>query len=103
MMSRCHFKPFWLETLSFHGQAFLSGSLIYKHNFSPQRCFIWNNKDILYKQKSLFFNSWFQNNIILVDQLFNAEGHLLTCGEFLQQHNFPVTPGEHANVFGAIN
>nr|XP_054594163.1 dihydrofolate reductase [Nothobranchius furzeri] len=45
---------------------------MYKHKLSPHRCFIWNN-DILYKHKSLFFNSWFQNNIILVDQLFNAE------------------------------
>lgn len=87
---------------AFHRQAFLSWTLIYKHNFSPHNYFIWNNKDIVYKHKSLFMEYWFQNNILLVDQLFNREGLLLTYEEFLSKYNVPVTPGDYAKVFGAI-
>lgn len=87
---------------AFHRQAFLSWSLIYKHNFSPHSYLIWNNKDILYKHKSLFKEYWFQNNIIWVDQLFNKDGLLFTYKEFLAKYNIPVAPGEYAEVFGAI-
>ncbi len=70
----------------------LSWNLTYKHNFSPNRCFIWNNKHILYKSKTLFFENWFSNNIVLVSQLFNQEGILLTYSEFLSKFKIPITP-----------
>jgi len=50
----------------FHKQMLLAWSLIYKHNFSPHRCFIWNNQLIKFKNKSLFYKTWFNNNIFLV-------------------------------------
>lgn len=87
---------------AFHRQAFLSWSLIYKHNFSPHNYFIWNNKDILFKRKSLFLEYWFKNNINWIDQLFNEEGLLFTYEEFLHKYNIPVSPGDYAKVFGAI-
>lgn len=31
---------------NFHKQTLLAWSLIYKHNFSPNRYFIWNNMDM---------------------------------------------------------
>lgn len=34
--------------------ALLAWKLIYKHNFSPQQCYIWNNGCILYKNMSIF-------------------------------------------------
>ncbi|XP_051733611.1 uncharacterized protein LOC127503617 [Ctenopharyngodon idella] len=70
---------------AFHRQAFLAWNLIFKHNFSPHHYIIWNNKDILYKQKSVFFEKWFHNNIVLVDQLFNSEGLLITYEEFIKK------------------
>uniref|UniRef100_A0A8C7MI53 Reverse transcriptase domain-containing protein n=1 Tax=Oncorhynchus kisutch TaxID=8019 RepID=A0A8C7MI53_ONCKI len=39
---------------AFHQQVFLSWSLIYKHDISPHRYYIWNNRDILYKNNYLF-------------------------------------------------
>ncbi len=48
----------------FHKQALMAWTLAYKHNFSPRRYYIWNNRDILYKHKSLFLKVWFENNII---------------------------------------
>lgn len=59
---------------TFHKQVLLAWSLIYKHNFSPHRYLIWNNRDILYKNKSFYFESWVRNQILLVDQLFSVEG-----------------------------
>ncbi len=75
----------------------------HKHNFSPHRYYICNNKDILYKHKSLFLKHWFDNGIILVDQLFNINGFLFTYGEFLEHYKIPVTPRDYAKVFGAIS
>ena len=69
----------------FHKQMLLTWSLIYKHNFSPHRCFIWNNRLFtLVKDKSLFDKTWFNNNIILVSQLLNDNGSLLNYSECLQ-------------------
>lgn len=85
---------------AFHRQAFLSWSLIYF--IQPHKYLIWNNKDILYKHKSLFMEYWFNNSIVLVDQLFNRNGLLFTYEEFLSEYNIPVIPGDYAKVFGAI-
>ncbi len=38
----------------FHQQALMAWKLSYKHNVSSRRYYIWNNRDILYKHKSLF-------------------------------------------------
>jgi len=92
-----------IKMSAFHRQAFLSWSLIFKHNFSPNKYFIWNNKDILFKHKSLFIDYWFNNNIILVDQLFNKEGLLYSYKEFLEEYKIPVSPIGYAKVFGAIS
>lgn len=92
-----------IKMSSFHRQSFLSWSLIFKHNFSPHKYYIWNNKDILFKHKSLFIDYWFNINIIFVAQLFNKAGYLYSYNEFLEEYNIPVTPGDYAKVFGAIS
>ncbi len=35
-----------IKLSNFHKQALLSWMIIYKHNFSPHKCLIWNNKYI---------------------------------------------------------
>lgn len=76
--------------------------MIYKHNFSPHHYSIWNNKDILYKNRSIFFGEWFNNNIIWVRQLFDSNGVLFSYQEFLQHYRIPITPKQYAIVFDAI-
>ncbi len=95
------FAPVKLST--FQAQALLAWKLIYKNNFSPLRYFIWNNRCILYKQKSIFLKNWFDKGIVLVSHLFNTQGYLMTYEEFLVHFNFPVTPKEFSLVFSAIN
>ena len=77
-----------LKLLIFHKQMLLSWTLIYRHNFSPHRYYIWNNRDILYKKKSLFLENWFDHGIYLVKQLLNTNGFLMSYSEFLQ---YPYT------------
>lgn len=80
----------------------LAWSMIYKHNFSPHRFYIWNNKHILFKNKSLFLKQWFESNIVLVSQLFNQDGRLYSYSEFLTTFGIPVTPKDFSVVFDAI-
>lgn len=91
-----------IKLSNFHKQMLLSWSLIYKHNFSPHKYFIWNNKDICYKHKSLFFPNWFNNGIILVTQLFKCNGNLLNYTEFLSTFKLPITTKEFAIIFDAL-
>lgn len=91
-----------IKLANFHKQILLSWSLIYKHNFTPHRYYIWNNRDILYKHKSLFLENWFTHGIILVSQLFNSNGTLLSYSEFLNKYTLPIPPKEYAVVFDAI-
>uniref|UniRef100_A0A3B3RJW6 Reverse transcriptase zinc-binding domain-containing protein n=1 Tax=Paramormyrops kingsleyae TaxID=1676925 RepID=A0A3B3RJW6_9TELE len=83
-------------------QALLAWQLVYKHNFSPHNYFIWNNKDILFKNKSLFYHTWFNEGILLVRQLFNSHGYLLSYTEFLQKFRLPIRPRDFAIVIDAI-
>lgn len=91
-----------IKLSNFHKQVLLAWHLIYKHNFSPHRYFIWNNHDIRYKNKTLFFSDWFNNNILLVSQLVNSNGHLFSYSEFLTKYCIPVTPRDFAIVMDAI-
>jgi len=75
--------------------------LAYKHNFSPHRCLKWNNKDIIYKNKTLFLEYW-RNKILLVMQLLRHDGQLLSYGEFLDKFILPISAKDYAVVFDAI-
>jgi len=81
-----------LKLSNFHQQMLLPRVLIYKHRFSPQRCYIWNSCNIQYKNKSLFYDKWLKNDIILVSQLFNKEWLLYSYSEFINRYNVPITP-----------
>ncbi|XDV48695.1 hypothetical protein PO909_018079 [Leuciscus waleckii] len=91
-----------IKLSNFHKQLILAWHLIYKHNFSPNRYFIWNNHDIRYKNKTLFFSDWFNNNILLVSVAYNSNGHLFSYSEFLTKYCIPVETLPFATVFGAI-
>lgn len=67
---------------NFHQQVLLAWTLIYKHNFSLHRCYIWNNRNIFFKRKSLF---WFSNGIFHVRLHFNNDGLLIGYTEFLSE------------------
>ena len=74
----------------FHKQAITCWSLLYKHNFSPRKCFIWNNMNIIYRNKTLFIENWFKHDILLVSQLLNNSNQILTYDDFT--HKFNIHP-----------
>lgn len=86
----------------FHKQMLLAWYLMYNHSFSPHTFPIWNNRNILYKNRSLFFSNWVEYGIVYVKQLFNANDNLMTYSEFLNTYKFPVTPKDFCIVFDAI-
>lgn len=86
----------------YHKQMLLAWSMVYKHSFSPHTYLIWNNYNILFKNRSLFFQNWFNSNIMYVKQLFNSTGQLMNYSEFLCTYHIPVTPKEFAVVMDAI-
>ncbi len=92
-----------IKLASFHKQALLAWQLVYKHNFTPHRYFLWNNRDILYKKKSIFNQSWYDNGIFTVSQLLNEHGLLLSYSEFLKKFLIPVKPKDYAVIFDAIS
>lgn len=87
---------------NFHKQVFLAWTLAYKHNFSPHKYLIWNNRYIKYKNKSIYFDDWVRHGILMVTQLVHRNGHLLSYTEFLRLYGIPVTPKDYAVVFDAI-
>ncbi len=91
---RCNFdiSKMPLSLSSFHKQALISWSLINYYNFSPQSYLI-NNKNIRYKNKSLFFRNWFDKNILLVSQLLDDRGVLFTYEQFMK-HSLFQSPRE---------
>uniref|UniRef100_A0A3B3I0R1 Reverse transcriptase domain-containing protein n=1 Tax=Oryzias latipes TaxID=8090 RepID=A0A3B3I0R1_ORYLA len=91
-----------LKLSNFHQQVLLAWTLIYKHNFSPQSCIIWNNCNIVYKRKTLFLSNWFNNGIIFLNQLFKEPGLLYNYSEFTMQYKIPITPKEFVVVFDAV-
>ncbi len=73
-------------------------------NFPKQALLAWSNTSFLHPitlsgiarifvlNMSLFFENWFKNGINRVSQLFNQDGYLFTCQEFIYFYNIHVTP-----------
>lgn len=92
-----------IKLSSFHQQALLSWTLIFKQKFSPHSYYIWNNRYINFKNKSLFYENWLKNGIVLVSQFFNSDGGALySYDQFLEKCKVPVPPREYVRAFDAI-
>ncbi|XP_035990507.1 uncharacterized protein LOC118562322 [Fundulus heteroclitus] len=91
-----------IKLSNFHKQALTCWSLLYKHNFSPHKCFIWNNMHIIHRNKTLFIENWFKHDIVLVAQLLNNSKQILTYDEFTHKFHFHPPRKEFDVVTRAI-
>uniref|UniRef100_A0A671UBE6 Reverse transcriptase domain-containing protein n=1 Tax=Sparus aurata TaxID=8175 RepID=A0A671UBE6_SPAAU len=101
---KCNFLPNRLpiKLSKFHQQTLLAWKLAFVHNFSPHKAFLWNNSNILIRNKSLFLPKWFERGIIHILHLFDNAGNMLSYEHFMSVHSFPVLSREFINVTRAI-
>ncbi len=60
-----------VKLANFHKQALDACKLAFCHNFSPHRCILWNNQNVLRGKKSVFIKNWFDKGVIFVLELKN--------------------------------
>ncbi len=85
-----HKRPAKLS--AFHQQVLLCWKLAHTHNFTPHNTPIWNNKSILNRNKSLFYEDWVHRNIWSVLDLMDESGDMLDYNSFTLKHGFACHP-----------
>ncbi len=86
---KCNKLPVKLS--NYYKQALDAWKLIYKHNFSPHSCVIWNNQYILFKNKTIFWSDWFNKGLIFVTDLLNQSGDLYNHTELINNSGLHVS------------
>lgn len=101
---RCDFNisKLPLKLSAFHQQVLLCWKLAFSHNFSPHKTCIWNNRFILHHNKSLFYENWFQYNILSLLDMTDSYGNVLNYKDFCLKHGFACHPKEFYSVVNAI-
>ena len=68
-----------------------------------QREFIlWNNKDINVENKSVFWKSWRDKNVLFVQDLLNNQGNYLSPQKFSNKYNIKVNFLQYYQIITAI-
>lgn len=67
----------------FHKQILLYWKMLYVHSFSPHTSVLWNNRYILHRNRSLFFEDWYGRDIWSMADLMDTNGLF-----FLIMNNF---------------
>lgn len=101
---RCDFEPLKLplKLSDFHMQVLLYWKMLYKHNFSPHKAIIWNNRCILHKRKSLFYKDWMEKGVWAVIHLMDEDGNMLSSDNFKTKNNFECSYRQYSVVIKAI-
>ncbi|KAI2663184.1 (S)-phenoxypropionate/alpha-ketoglutarate-dioxygenase [Labeo rohita] len=99
----CDFEPSKLKCKlsSFHSQVLLYWKLIYKHNFSPHSCSLWNNKCILIKGKSVYFQDWMDKGVWSIVHIMDGCGNFLSYDDFCVKYNIICTQKLYASLLKA--
>ncbi len=99
---RC-FEPLKLncKLSSFHSQV-LYWKLIYKHNFSPHSCSLWNNKYILIKRKSVFLQDWMDKGVWSIVYIMDGNGNFIGYDDFCEKYNIICTQELYVSLLKAV-
>ena len=72
-------------------------------NIFPNGEFIlWNNKSITIDNASLFWKSWFERGVVIVKDVLNPEGNVLTYEEFRNKFNITTNHLHYFQLISAI-
>lgn len=91
-----------MKLSAFHQQVLLFWKLAHTHNFTPHNTPLWNNRYILHRSKSLFYEDWFSRNIWSVMDLMDESGNILDYNAFTLKHGFACHPKQFFTVISAI-
>ena len=76
--------------------------MLYVHNFSPHFTVIWNNRYILHRKKSLYYNDWYKNAIWSILHLMDDEGNLLDYEQLCTKYNFTPSLSDFMHLRQAL-
>ncbi len=86
----------------FHKQVILYWKLIYKHNFSLHNSPIWNNRYILFRNKSLFIRDWWESGVWSVAHLLGKDGYFMDHSTFCGKYNILCDYKQYNKVLNCI-
>ncbi len=92
-----------IKLCNFYKQALDVWKLIYKHNYSPHSCVIWNNQYILFKNKTIFWSDWFNKGLIFVTDLLNQSGNLYNHTECISNSQLNLSSSEYRKLINFIS
>ena len=81
--------------------SFLELKSLYHSQFG-QDLVLFNNKEILIKGKTFFFNNWYRKRVICIQDLLNNVGHLLSFQEFQHKYNIKCNFFQYFQAVSAI-
>lgn len=88
LLLRCDYdlKKLPVKLSVFHQQVLLYWKLIYKHNFSPHNVPLWNCRYVVFRNKSIFYKSWWEKGIWSVMHILNNSG-VMSFETFCSKYN----------------
>ncbi len=91
-----------VKLANFHKQALDACKLAFCHNFSPHRCILWNNQNVLRGKKSVFIKIWFDKGVIFVLEL-KKDGNFYSYSEFSELFEVDTSPRVYEWVINSIS
>ena len=77
--------------------------LVNMYDLDQQRKFVlWNNREIKIEGKTLFWKTWFEKGIFLVQDLLNEEGKFLSLQEFQDKFDLEINCLQYFQMIAAI-
>ena len=96
-LRQIHLPHFYKSML----QHFLELKVAYNCDIG-QDLVLFNNKEILIENQTIFYKEWFQKGIFLVQDLLHENGQLLTFQEFIQRYDVKCNFLKYMQVVSAI-
>ena len=63
---------------------------------------LWNNKEIIIENKSVFWRAWWDKSVLFIQDLLNNQGNYLTPEEFNEKYNIRVNFLQYYQITSAI-
>ena len=97
-LARINLPQFYKEIL----QHFLERKTSYYESFAHQEFVLFNNKDILVDGCSIFYKTWFEKDVYLIQDLLDADGKVMSYAKFTEKYFLSCNFMTYFQVISAI-